>query len=120
MISVLHIGLPLLPPWLTEEEATTISVRLGDIRQKMKAAGYHYQVLHASPPGGLNGFRERLGAERIDAVLIGGGVAGDPKLAAFKQQIIDATQEEAPDAKVLEYDHALEVPSLVGRAFEMP
>ncbi len=85
----------------------------------MNEAGYHYEVLHASPAGGLNEFRARLRAERIDAVLIGGGVANDPKLAAFKQQIVVATREEAPEAKVLEFDHALEVPVLVGRAFGM-
>jgi hypothetical protein len=46
-------------------------------------------------------------------------VAGDPKLALFKQEIIDAVREVAPQAKVLEFDHALEVPVLVGRAFGM-
>jgi hypothetical protein len=117
MISVLHIGLPLMPPWLTVEDGEKIAGRLAGIRQKMKAAGYRYDVLHASPDGGLTGFRERLRAERIDAVLIGGGVAGDPKLASFKQQIIEAARDEAPEAKVLEFDHALEVPVLVGRAF---
>jgi hypothetical protein len=117
MISVLHIGLPLVPPWLTAEDGEKIAARLAGIREKMETAGYRYDVLHASPDGGLTEFRERLRAERIDAVLIGGGVAGDPKLASFKLQIIDAAREEAPEAKVLEFDHALEVPVLVGRAF---
>ena len=117
MISVLHIGLPLVPPWLTVEEGRKIQARLMDIRQKMETEGYRYAVLHASPEGGLAEFRERLRIESIDAVLIGGGVAGDPKLAGFKQQIIDAAREEAPEAKVLEFDHATEVPLLVGRAF---
>ena len=117
MISVLHIGLPLAPPWLTVEEGEKIALRLPGIRQRMEAAGYRYSILHASPDGGLSEFRERLRTEPIDAVLIGGGVAADPKLAAFKQQIIDAVQDEAPEAKVLEFDHALEVPVLVGKAF---
>jgi hypothetical protein len=117
MISVLHIGLPLVPPWLTAEDGEKIAVRLAGIRQKMEASGYKYHVLHASPDGGLTEFREWLRAERIDAVLIGGGVAGDPKLASFKQQIIDAARDEAPEAKVLEFNHALEVPILIGRAF---
>jgi hypothetical protein len=117
MISVLHIGLPLMPPWLTQEEGKKIAARLVGIRQQMKAAGYQYDVLHASPATGLAEFRERLRRERIDAVLIGGGVIGDPKLAIFKQQIIDAAQEEAPTSRVLEYDHALEVPILLGRVF---
>ena len=119
MITVLQIGLPLVPPWLTPEEGKKIAARLVDIRQKMEAAGYWYDVLHASPDGGLTEFRERLRTARIDAIVIGGGVIGDPKLAAFKQQIIDVAGEEAPAAKVLEFDHALEVPVLLGRAFGM-
>jgi hypothetical protein len=117
MISVLHIGLPLEPPWLTGEESIKIAARLADIRQKMEAAGYQYEVLHASPDEGLNRFRERLRAARVDAVLVGGGVVGDPKLAVFRQQIVDAAREEAPAAKLLEFDHTVEVPVLVGRAF---
>jgi hypothetical protein len=119
MVSVLHIGLPLTPPWLTQEDGEKIAVRLTGIRQQMEAAGFRYNVLHASPDTGLSEFRERLQAERVDAVLIGGGVAGDPKLAFFKQQIIDAARDEAPQTKVLEFDHTLEVPALVGRAFGM-
>jgi hypothetical protein len=117
MISVLHIGLPLVLPWLTPEDGEKIAARLAGIRQKMEAAGDRYAVLHASPDGGLIEFRERLRTERIDAVIIGGGVAGDPKLASFKQQIKDAARDEAPEGKVLEFDHAVEVPVLVGRAF---
>ena len=117
MISVLHIGLPLAPPWMTSEDAEKITGRLVGIRQKMEAAGYRYDILHASPDGGLTEFRERLRTERIDAVIIGGGVAGDPKLASFKQQIKEAARDEAPDAKVLDFDHGQEVSTLVGRAF---
>jgi len=118
MISVLHIGLPLAAPWLTVEEGSKIAARLADIRQKMEAAGYHYDVLHASPECGLTEFRERLRTEKVDVVLMGGGVAGDPKFAEFKQQIINAVREESPKVKILEFDHAVEVPTLVGRAFE--
>lgn len=119
MVSVLHIGLPLAPPWLTPEDAVDIAARLAGIRQQMNAAGFRYDVLHASPETGLAQFRARLRAEQIDAVLIGGGVAGDPDLASFKQQIIDAAHTEAPQAKILEFDHGLDVPVLVGRAFGM-
>ncbi len=119
MISVLHIGLPLVPPWLTPEEGKEIAVRLAGIRQRMEVAGFRYDILHASPDTGLAAFRERLRAERVDAVLIGGGVAGDPKLASFKQDIINAARYEAPQAKVLEFDHALDVPGQVGRALGM-
>lgn len=117
MLSILHIGLPLEPPWLTVEDAKKIAARLADIRQRMHAAGYRYAVMHASPDSGLSQFRERLRTETIDAVLIGGGVAADPKLATFKQQIIDATHDLAPVAKILEFDHTLDVQFLVERAF---
>ena len=119
MISVLHIGLPLAPPWLTQEDGEKIAARLAGIRQQMQMAGFRYEVLHASPDTGLTEFRERLRAERVDCVLIGGGVAGDPKLGCFKQQIVHAARDVAPQAKVLEFDHALEVPVLVRRAFGM-
>lgn len=85
----------------------------------MEASGFHYEVLHASPESGLAEFRARLRAERIDAVLIGGGVAGDSSLTGFKMQIIDVAHDEAPEAKVLEFDHSLEVPVLIKRAFGM-
>jgi len=116
MISVLHIGLPLELPWLTAAECEEIAARLAGIRQRMEAAGYRYVVGHASPNEGLAKFREQLRTEPWDAVLIGGGVAGDPKLAGFKQQIIDAVRDEAPQAKVLEFDHAVDVQVLVARA----
>jgi hypothetical protein len=96
MVSVLHIGLPLGPPWLTQEDGEKIAARLAGIRHQMEAAGFRYDVLHASPDTGLAEFRERLRAERVDAVLIGGGVAGDPKLASFKREIIGAAREVAP------------------------
>lgn len=117
MISVLHVGLPLAPPWLTLDDCERISARLSGIQRSMEAAGYRYAVMHVSPIEGLANLRERLRMEPWDAVLIGGGVAADPKLASFKQQIIDAVSDVAPNAKVLEFDHALEVPILVGRAF---
>ena len=119
MLSVLHIGLPLAPPWLAKDDCEKIAARLAAIHQQMKDAGFRYDVLHASPDTGLNEFRERLRAERVDAILIGGGVAGDPKLAAFRQQIVGSARDVAPQAKVLEFDHALEVPVLVGHAFGM-
>jgi hypothetical protein len=116
-ISILHIGLPFEPPWLSAAEAAKIAARLAGIKRAMEAAGYRYVVAHASPDHGLASFRERLRAEPWDAVLIGGGVCGDPKLAGFKQQIVDAVKDETPQAKVLEFDHALDVQVLIGRAF---
>ena len=119
LFSVVHIGLPLSPPWLTQRDGEKIAARLAGIRQQMREAGFRYDVLHASPDTGLTKFRKRLQADRVDAVVIGGGVVGDPKLASFKQEIVDAALDVAPQAKVLDFDHALEVPVLVRRAFGM-
>src|SRR4051794_12300043 len=115
MASVLHIGLPLAPPWLTPDEGVEIAGRLIGIRQRMEAAGYRYMVMHASPLEGFEEFRSQLRKEPLDAVVIGGGVVGNPELFTFKQQIIDAVMEEAPHAKVLEFDHSVDVEVLVGR-----
>src|ERR1700753_2321065 len=104
--SVLHIGLPLEPPWLTADESKEIAARLCNIRQRMEAAGYRYVVMHASPQSGLEAFRTRPQQEPFALVLTGGGVAANPKLAAFKQQIVDAATAEAPHAKVVEFNHS--------------
>jgi len=89
-------GLPLGPPWLTPEDGKKIGARLAGIRQQTGAGGFRYDILHASPNKELTELRQRLRAGSIDALLIGGGVAADPKLASFKQQIIDAARDEAP------------------------
>src|SRR4051794_23906131 len=102
-LSVLHIGLPLEPPWLCAAESKEVGALLAGIQERMEAAGYRYLVGHASPDHGLASFREQLRTEPWDAVLIGGGLSGNPKLAAFKQQIVDAVHDEAPQAKVLEF-----------------
>ena len=52
----------------------------------------------------------RLRSAPCDAVLIGGGVGYDEKLAGLKQQIIPVTKDEAPGVKVLHFDHAVDVP----------
>lgn len=120
MPSVLHIGLPLGPPWLTAEDSLQIAARLADITHRMEAAGYRYAVMHASPVTGLEQFRARLRKEPCDAVVIGGGVAGDPKLSTFKQQIIDVVTEEAPNAKLLEFNHSVDIQVLIDRALKTP
>ena len=116
MASILHIGLPLTLPWLTPAEGAEIAGRLIGLKQRMEAAEYRYTVMHASPLEGLQEFRSRLRREPPDAVVIGGGVVGNPELCTFKQQIIDAVSEEAPPAKVLEFDHSVDLETLVGRA----
>ncbi|WP_263383436.1 hypothetical protein [Granulicella arctica] len=118
MASVLHIGLPLAPPWLTAEESLKIAARLTDIAQRMETAGYRYAVMHASPDIGLNEFRARLREVPYDAIVIGGGVAADPQLSAFKRQVMDVVTQEAPDAKVLEFDHSIDIQILVDRALK--
>jgi hypothetical protein len=118
MASVLHIGLPLAPPWLTPEEGAEIAGRLVGIRQRMEAAGYRYTVVHASPVEGLEAFRSLLRTGPVDAVVIGGGVVGNPKLSTFKQHILEAVTEGAPNAKVLEFDHSVDIEILVGRALK--
>ena len=118
MASILHIGLPLGPPWLTFDEGAEIAARLIGIKQRMTAAGYQYTVMHASPLEGLEEFRFRLHKEPLDAVLIGGGVVSNPKLSTFKQQIIDAVTDEAPHVKVLEFDHSTDIETLVVRALK--
>jgi hypothetical protein len=116
MATIVHIGLPLSPPWLTVEEGEKIAARLADIRLRMEAAGYRYVVMHASPDGGLEEFCGWLRTQPCDVVVIGGGVASDPKLSEFKQQIVDAARACAPQAKVVEFDHSVDLVVLVGRA----
>jgi len=48
--------------------------------------------------------------------LFFGGVAADEKFADFKQQIIAATSDQAPQTKVMEFDHAVDVQTLLERA----
>ncbi len=116
MISVVHIGLPLTPPWVPAGECEKIASRLIGIQQRMEAAGYQYEVMHASPEGGLAELRKRLQSNPCDVVLIGGGVAADEKLAFFKQQITDIARDAAPETKVLEFNHAVDVQTLLERA----
>ena len=116
MFSVVHIGLPLAPPWVPVEECEKIASRLIGIRQRMEAMGYRYEVMHASPEGGLAELRKRLQSGPCDVLLIGGGVVANEKLAFFKQQIIDVTRDEVPGTKVLEFDHAVDIRTLLERA----
>ena len=55
----------------------------------MTRAGYRYEIVHASPETGLDGFKLQWNRP-CDGVLIGGGVVGDPAMSYFMEQIIDA------------------------------
>lgn len=116
-VSIFHIGLPLDHPAIPPDERPKIAKRLSDLRERMTRAGYRYEIIHASPEGGLEGFKQQLRTQPCDGVLIGGGVAGDPEMSYFMEQIIDASHEVAPAAKIMFYNHADDVRIIVERWF---
>ena len=117
-ISIFHIGLPLDHPAIPVEERPKITKRLSDLRERMINAGYKYEILHASPEIGLESFRRRLKSDPCDGVLIGGGVVGDPAMSYFLEQIIDVTHEMVPRAKIMFYNHTVDVRATVERWFK--
>ncbi len=116
-VSIFHIGLPLDHPLIPVEERPKIAKRLSDLRERMTLAGYKYEIVQASPEAGLDGFKHQLRTDRCDGVLIGGGVAGNPALSYFMEQIIDATHELVPKAKIMFYNHSDDVRTIVERWF---
>lgn len=119
-VSIFHIGLPLDHPAIPVEERPKIAKRLSDLRERMTGAGYRYEIVHASPETGLEAFRELLRTQRCDGVLIGGGVAGDPSMSYFMEQIINTAHEVAPRVKILFYNHVDDVRAIVERWFGSP
>ncbi len=115
-ISILHIGLPLDHPLVPAEERPKITKRIADLQEAMRAAGYHYEISHASPESGLELFRHHLRTQPCDGVLIGGAVQGD-EMTYFLEQIIDTTHEAAPKAKILFFSHSVSVRETVERWF---
>lgn len=113
-ISILHIGLPLDHPSIPPEDRPTIAKRLADLQQRMRDAGYDYNILHASPESGLENFKSQLNRQP-HGVLIGGGVVGNPTLTYFMEQIINATHELAPGAKIMFYSHSTDVRETIER-----
>src|SRR5579862_650950 len=105
-VSILHIGLPLDHPSIPVEERPKITKRLSDLQERMRGAGYRYEITYASPETGLDGFKDQLRTQPCDGVLIGGGVAGNPALSYFMEQIIDTTHEVVPKAKIMFYNHS--------------
>jgi hypothetical protein len=117
-ISIFHIGLPLNHPLIPVEDRPKIEQRLSNLKLTMRNAGYNYDILHASPEGGLEEFRHRLKTEPCDGVLIGGGVAGDPSMSYFMERIINTAHEAAPGVKIMFYSHSEDVRTTVERWFK--
>ena len=108
-VSIFHVGLPLDHPAIPIEERPKITKRLSDLQQRMRDAGYNYEIVHYSPETGLDGFKQQLRTQPCDGVLIGGGVSSDPAMIYFMEQIINAAHEAAPQAKIMFFDHSLDV-----------
>ncbi len=104
-------------PSIPVEERPKIAKRLSDLRERMTSAGYKYEIIHGSPETGLDGFKHRLRTEPCNGVLLGGAVAGDPAMSYFREQIIDATHEVVPEAKIMFYNHSVDVRTIVERWF---
>lgn len=116
-VSIIHIGLSLDHPLIPVEERAKIEARLRELQERMRQAGFGYEVIQASPETGLDGFKQRLKTRPCDGVLIGGGVVGNESMSYFMEQIIDAAHEFAPKAKIMFYDHSRDVRAVVERWF---
>ena len=117
-VSIFHIGLPLDHPSIPGEDRPKLTKRLSDLKERMRAAGYKYEIIHASPETGLESFKHQLRTQPCDGVLIGGGVVGDPAITYFMEQIIDATHEVVPKAKIMFFNHSDDVRTIVERWFK--
>jgi L-seryl-tRNA(Ser) seleniumtransferase len=113
--TIFHVGLPLDHPSIPVEDRPALSKRLSGLQERMRAAGYAYEIIHYSPEGGLEGFKHRLRTEPCDGVLIGGGVVSNPEMTYFLEQIVDAVHEAAPHAKVMFHSHSVDVRTTIER-----
>lgn len=118
--SIFHIGLPLDHQLIPVEERPKIEKRLRDLKDRMTRAGYRYEIIQASPETGLDGFRHQLKTQPCNGVLIGGGIAGNEAMSYFMEQIIDATHELVPKAKIMFFNHSVDVRTIVERWFGGP
>ena len=116
-VSIFHIGLSLDHPLIPQAERPKIKRRLHDLQERMTRAGYKYEIIQATPETGLDGFKQQLKTQPCDGVLIGGGVVGNEAMSYFMEQIIDATHELAPNAKIMFYNHSVDVRAIVERWF---
>jgi hypothetical protein len=119
-VSIFHIGLPLDHPSIPAGERPKIAKRLSDLQQRMTGAGYKYEIVCASPETGLESFKHQLKTQPCDGVLIGGGVAGNEALSYFMEQIINVTHEVVPNAKIMFFNHSVDVRTTVERWFKSP
>lgn len=116
-ISIFHVGLRLDHPKIPVEDRPRLVKRLADLQQRMQTAGYRYEVIQCSPEEGLAEYKHRLQTEPCDGILIGGGVASDPSLSYFMEQIINTTLEVAPAAKIMFFNHNVDPRVTVERWF---
>lgn len=107
-------------PSIPVEERPKITRRLTELQQVMRGAGYNYDIVYISPESGLEDFKNQLRTQPCHGVLIGGGIASDPALTYFMEQIVDATHEVVPKAKVMFYNHSVDVRATVERWFPSP
>ena len=107
-------------PSIPEEERPKVTKRLSDLQEMMRGVGYAYEIVHASPEGGLESFQHRLRTQPCDGVLVGGGVVGNPAMTHFMEQIVNATRESAPKAIIMFHDHSVSVRATVERWFTSP
>jgi hypothetical protein len=119
-ISILHVGLPLDHPLIPSQERPKITKRLADLQQRMRGAGYNYEIVYASPQSGLEDFKNQLRTQPCDGVLIGGGIASDAAMTYFMEQIVDAVHEVVPKAKIMFFNHSVDVRETVERWFPSP
>jgi hypothetical protein len=117
MVAIFHIGLSLDHPLIPVGERPKIKRRLRDQQERMTRAGYKYEIIQATPEAGLGEFKQQLKTQPCDGVLIGGGVVGNEAMSYFMEQIIDATHELAPNAKIMFYNHSVDVRTIVERWF---
>src|ERR1700719_2492594 len=81
-LSFIHVGLPLDHPSIPIEIRKEASVQLPQLRARMQAEAYGYELVFASPEDSLENFKSQLGACEPDGVVIGGGVVGNLKCAS--------------------------------------
>jgi DNA-binding LacI/PurR family transcriptional regulator len=117
-VSIYHVGLPFNHPIIPVDDRPEIMARVRGLQERMRAAGYSYEVIHVSPDEGLAEFRRRLRTGPCDGVLIGGGLIGNQDLSYFLEQVINTTHEAAPQAKIMFFNHAEDVRTIVGRWFQ--